>query len=337
MRLLLGALAGQNFSAELTGDASLRARPMGRVTGPLSQLGARFDGDSQTAPIHIRGGRLSNTTITSTVASAQVKTAVLLAGLQGEGTLSFSEPALSRDHTERMLDAMGVEFERTIDADGVHTIRLQGQQTPRAVDVEVPGDISSATFFLVAATIVEGSDITIEHVGVNPSRTGALDVLLRMGADITLQNEREVGGEPVADIRVRSSSLEPVRIHGPLIPRLVDEIPVLSVAMAHADGTSRIEDAGELRVKESDRIATTMGILNSLNVEAQEQSDGLTISGGSERSMTPPQIDAGLDHRIAMAALVAGLPLNGETSVGGADSINSSFPNFLDLVEQLRA
>ena len=337
MRLLLGLLAGQKLEATLTGDASLSRRPMARVTEPLKTLGATFTGPDDRAPLNLQGGRIVNCAITSTVASAQVKTAVMLAAIQGKGTLTYTEPALSRDHTERLLSAMGVVFDRTVQKSGAHTITLIGPQTPKAIDVDVPGDISSAAFFLVAGSIVKGSDLTVEHVGVNPSRTGVLDVLLNMGADITLLNERDVGGEPVADIRVRSATLGPASIKGALIPRLVDEIPVLSVAMAHAEGESRVEDASELRVKESDRIDTTLGILKSMGVRTHERPDGFSVWGMGESEMNPPVVDAGLDHRIAMATLVAGLPLSGETEVVGAEAINSSFPNFMDLVDQLRA
>ena len=336
MRLLLGAIAGQTFGATLTGDASLQKRPMARVTKPLADLGADFVGPHDKAPITIQGQRLTNVSLSSPVASAQVKTAVMLAALQGQGTLTYTEPALSRDHTERMLGAMGIRFDRAQDPSGAHTITLEGPQTPQAIDVEVPGDISSAAFFLVAGSIVPGSDILIEHVGVNPSRTGVLDVLESMGADISLYNVRDVGGEPVADVRVRSATLEPTRIGGALVPRLVDEIPVLAVAMAHANGESVVEDASELRVKESDRIASTLQILRGLGIQATEQSSGFTVHGQSTADMQPPAIDAGLDHRIAMASVVAGLPLSGETKVLGADAIKSSFPTFIQLVDQLR-
>ena len=336
MRLLLGVLAGQDFDARLTGDGSLQRRPMGRVTEPLTTLGATFGGSGKHAPLDIRGGRLTNAHITSKVASAQVKTAVMLAAIQGEGRLTYTEPVLSRDHTERMLGAMGVQLVRSQDPSGAHTIQLDGPQTPQAIDVDVPGDISSAAFFLVAGSIVAGSEIVVEHVGVNPSRTGVLDVLVDMGADITLSNSRDVGGEPVADIRVKFASLCPARIDRALIPRLVDEVPVLAVAMAHAAGESVITEASELRVKESDRIQTTLGILQSLGAKTTEQPDGFTVSGQPVHELRPPTVDAGLDHRIAMASVVAGLPLSGETVVHGANAINSSFPTFMNLVEHLR-
>ena len=337
MRLLLGVIAGQRIEARLDGDASLQKRPMARVTTPLAALGAKFPGQSERAPITISGGDLKNLTIRSPVASAQVKTAVLLAGLQADGELIFTEPALSRDHSERLLSAMGATLEREIEPDGSHTIRMVGPQPLRAVDVDVPGDISSACFFLVAGCIVPGSDIIIEHVGINPSRTGALDVLKHMGADITQLNNREVGGEPVADLQVRASALRHTQITGSLIPRLVDEIPVLAVAMAHAQGESRVCDAAELRVKESDRITSTLNILKSMGVTVTEQANGFTVLGGSPCTMRPLKVNAGLDHRIAMSTIVAGLALKGETEVLGAESIKSSFPTFMNLVDELRA
>jgi 3-phosphoshikimate 1-carboxyvinyltransferase len=337
MRLLMGLIAGQDLTATLTGDASLQSRPMGRVAAPLGRLGAQFFGAVDTAPLTIRGGRLHNTYIASAVASAQVKTALMLAAVQGEGTLDFEEPSLSRDHTERMMRAMGVDFEDRITEDGRHHIRLVGPQRLQATDVDVPGDISSAAFFLVAASICPGSDLTLEHVGVNPSRTGILDALEMMGADIELCHLRVVSGEPVADIRVRGSQLKAATLDGPLIPRLVDELPVLGVAMAHAHGPSSVRNAAELRVKESDRVAGTVDIVSSLGAPALATPDGFDIVGMGGGVTQGISIDATGDHRIAMSALVAGLAAKGETRVFGGDSIASSFPGFLTLLEALRA
>jgi 3-phosphoshikimate 1-carboxyvinyltransferase len=280
---------------------------------------------------------LENASIASSVASAQVKTALMLAAVQGEGTLDFEEPSLSRDHTERMMRAMGVDFEDRIEKDGRHQIRLVGPQQLRATDVDVPGDISSAAFFLVAASICPGSDLTLEHVGVNPSRTGVLDVLEMMGADLELLHHRVVSGEPVADIRVRASQLEAASLSGPLIPRLVDEVPVLGVAMAHAHGSSSVRNAAELRVKESDRVEGTVAIVTGLGAKAVATPDGFDIVGVGSGGTQGISIDATGDHRIAMSALIAGLAAEGETHVFGGEAIASSFPGFLKLLEGLRA
>ena len=336
---ITGRAGGLNVPAMALdcGDASLRARPMGRVAAPLAQLGAQFLGSAETAPLTIRGGNLENASIASSVASAQVKTALMLAAVQGEGTLDFEEPSLSRDHTERMMRAMGVDFEDRIEKDGRHQIRLVGPQQLRATDVDVPGDISSAAFFLVAASICPGSDLTLEHVGVNPSRTGVLDVLEMMGADLELLHHRVVSGEPVADIRVRASQLEAASLSGPLIPRLVDEVPVLGVAMAHAHGSSSVRNAAELRVKESDRVEGTVAIVTGLGAKAVATPDGFDIVGVGSGGTQGISIDATGDHRIAMSALIAGLAAEGETHVFGGEAIASSFPGFLKLLEGLRA
>jgi 3-phosphoshikimate 1-carboxyvinyltransferase len=338
MRLLLGLLSGQDLSATLTGDASLQGRPMARVTAPLSAMGARFSGaDGGTrAPITVTGSTLTNGPYRSPVASAQVKTALMLAAMQGQGTLEFEEPVCSRDHTERLLTAMGVRFDRTHHEDGRHAITLTGPQVPTATDVIVPGDISSAAFFIVAASIVPGSDITITDVGLNPTRTGAIAVLRRMGAALQISNERVVSGEPIGDIRVQATSLAATEIGGAEIPRLIDELPVLAVAAALADGETRIRDAAELRVKESDRIAATVRLLQAMGVDAEEQPDGMIIRGTAGASLAPAEVAADGDHRIAMAAAVAGLCGRGETVVNGTTCIATSFPAFPRLIEQLR-
>jgi len=235
-----------------------------------------------------------------------------------------------------MLKAMGVEFDDDIGVDGSHTIRLEGPQELHAVDFEVPGDISSAAFFMVAGLVVPDSEIVIENVGINPSRAGILDVLKAMGASIDEINLKTLGGEPVADLIVRWSRLSAVNISGDLIPRLVDEIPILGIAMAHAEGKSTVRDAAELRVKESDRIETSLKILNGLGVATHEVSDGFDVVGACGGSLQPIHIDADNDHRIAMSALVAGLVAEGKSVVEGGDAIASSFPDFLPLLEQLR-
>jgi 3-phosphoshikimate 1-carboxyvinyltransferase len=332
MRLLLGILAGQPFHAVMTGDASIRRRPMGRVTVPLREMGARIDGreEGRLAPLSVRGGRLQALRYESPVASAQVKSAILLAGLFAEGETGVKEPELSRDHTERMLRAFGVEVR---DVDGYVTVR--GGSRLKACEIEVPGDISSAAFLLVAAAICPGSDVTIRGVGVNPTRTGILDVLTAMGASIERLNERESGGEPIADLRVQGGELRGTQVGGALIPRLIDEIPVLAVAATQAEGVTEIRDAEELKVKESNRIATTARELRKLGAEVEELEDGLRIVG-----KTPLKggavIDTYHDHRIAMAMAVAGLVASGETVVRDWEAVDVSFPGFAELMETLK-
>ncbi|MEC7946669.1 MAG: 3-phosphoshikimate 1-carboxyvinyltransferase [Myxococcota bacterium] len=328
IRLLCGALAGQSGHFILTGDESLRGRPMARVIEPLRHLGARVDGaaDGARAPLairgvpHLRGGRVA-----VPVASAQVKSALLLAGLAAESPVDIAVGAC-RDHTERMFRSMGVPVEDT--AVGV---RMVGGRGLEAVDVDVPGDISSAAFWLVAASIVPGSALTLEGVGVNPSRTGVLDVLKRMGADIELCDARTVCGEPVADIHVRSAPLRGTTIAGAEIPRLIDEIPVLAVAAALADGETIVQDASELRVKESDRIETTLAMLHALGSEGEARPDGLVLPGAA--SLRGGCVQSAGDHRIAMAGAVAALAAAGETRIDGADAVEVSYPGFFSTLE----
>lgn len=334
MRLLAGLLAGQPFFSVLSGDASLRRRPMGRVAEPLTAMGARFDGreGGRLPPISVRGGQLRAIDYHSPVASAQVKTALVLATLQASGEMLFTEPSLSRDHTERMLGAMGVRMER-IQHSGRPGLRVPGGQVPEAIDVEVPGDISSAAFFLVAAAIVPGSELLLRNVGINPTRAGVLEVLQQMGADIDVQNPRDAGGEPVADLLVRSGPLKAFSIGGDLIPRLIDEVPVLAVAAAFADGESVVRDAQELRVKESDRAACTVAALRAIGVEAEELPDGLVVRGGRAKG---GEVQAHSDHRIAMAFAVAGCAAEGPVQVHDAENIATSFPEFISLLEHCR-
>jgi len=331
MRLMLGILSGLPFFSVLTGDASLRRRPMARVTAPLKQMGAQIDGRSggETAPLAIRGGRLHGINYTSPVASAQVKSALLLAGLFAEGETSITEPARSRDHTERMLQHFGVS--PVVEG---NTVKITGGRKLRARPVPVPGDISSAAFLLVAASVVPGSDITINNVGVNPTRDGIIEVLQRMGADITLFNRRFAAGEPVADIRVRAAVLRGVTVAGEVIPRLIDEIPVLAVAGALAEGETVIRDAAELKVKESNRIAAMVTELGKMGVDIGELPDGLVVRG-SGRPPTGAVCDSHGDHRVAMACAVAGLAARGTTTVRDADCVDVSFPGFTGILALL--
>lgn len=326
IRLLAGLLSGQDFFSVLTGDQYLLKRPMGRIVEPLRRMGAVIDGRSAgtLAPLAIRGAgqRLSAITYHSQVASAQVKSAVLLCGLSADGVTTLSEPHKSRDHTERMLRFFGVD----VGEDGLR-VTLRGRQPLRARGrLEIPADISSAAFFLVAASIVPRSEILLKNVGVNPTRTGIIDVLLAMGADIELENRREQAGEPVADIRVRHRGLRATEIGGAIVPRLIDEIPVIAVAAAYAEGTTVIRNAAELRVKESDRIATMAAELRKLGAGVRELSDGMEIEG--QRRLSGALCDSHGDHRIAMSMAVAGLGAEGETVVRDTSWIETSFPGF---------
>ncbi len=333
MRLLAGLLSGQSFFSVLTGDQYLRKRPMARIVGPLRRMGAVIDGrsDGNLAPLAIRGGGRNTQSIdfTSPVASAQVKSAVLLAGLYADGETSVDEPSKSRDHTERMLRffGAGLKEQGTL-------VTLRGRQELRSRGtIDIPSDISSAAFFLVAACIVPGSDLTIKNVGVNPTRTGIIEILTEMGGDISFENTREQAGEPVADLRVRYRKLRAVEIAGDLIPRAIDEIPVLSVAASYAEGTSVIKDASELRVKESDRIATIVTELKKMGAHVTERPDGMEITG--KEALDGAICESHGDHRIAMSLAVAGLAARGETVVRDTDWIETSFPGFNRLMRQV--
>ncbi len=333
MRLLAGLLSGQSFFSVLTGDQYLRKRPMARIVEPLRRMGAAIDGRSggQSAPLAIRGGGRKTQSIEfiAPVASAQVKSAVLLAGLYAGGETSVNEPSKSRDHTERMLRffGAGLKEEGTI-------VTLRGRQTlsPHG-PIDIPSDISSAAFFLVAACIVPGSDLTIKNVGVNPTRIGIIEILAAMGADISLENPREQAGEPVADLRVHYRKLRAVEIAGTLIPRAIDEIPVLAVAASYAEGTSIVKDASELRVKESDRIATMVAELKKMGAQVVERPDGMEITG--RETLDGAICESHGDHRIAMSMAVAGLAAQGETVVRDAEWIETSFPGFERLLRQV--
>ena len=331
MRLLCGVLAGQPFLAVLTGDRSLRRRPMGRVLDPLRMMGARAWGRAEgtLAPLAIRGGELHGLQYDLPVASAQLKSALLLAGLYADGPTTLHQPALSRDHTERMLRAQGVALR----AEGLD-LRLDPPSGPlRALDIDVPGDISSAAYWLVAACVHPEARVTVRNVGMNPGRTGLLDVLGDMGARITVANEREVGGEPVADLTAESSELRGVAIGGDLIPRLLDEVPILAVAMALARGPSRIDDAAELRVKESDRLHAVATELGRLGAAVAEEPASLVFAGGSR--LRGEAVASHDDHRLAMALAVAALIADGETTIAAADSVVISYPAFWDHLAAL--
>lgn len=331
-RLLLGILAGQPFAATLDGDASLRRRPMDRVAIPLQKMGAVISGQGTrcTLPITIQGGPLQALVYTSPVASAQVKTAILLAGLYAEGVTAVTEPVKSRDHTERILRGFGVE----VLEEGL-TVRVQGGQHLTGQQISVPGDISSAAFFLVAGAIVPGARVTVKHVGINPTRSGIIEVLQAMGANLILSNERLEGGEPVADISISHSQLTGTTISGALIPRLIDEIPILAVAATFAEGETIIADAAELRVKESDRIATVGGFLREMGAIIEDRSDGMRITGNTPRHGIT--IDSQGDHRVAMSAAIASIAAGVTSHIHGAESVATSFPSFTRLLRELGA
>ncbi len=330
-RLLLGMLAGQPFTSVLTGDSSLRSRPMARVTNPLRQMGAQFMGrnNGSLLPITVQGGGLKGIEYDSPVASAQIKSALLFAGLFANGTTTVREPGPSRDHTERMLQTFGVEVERETGA-----VSLKGGQSLKAGAIEVPGDISSAAFFMVAALILPGSDLQIEGVGINPTRTGILDVLSEMGATISIENERMMGAEPAADIRVQHSELHGVRVSGDVVVRMIDEFPIFAAAAAYANTESVVEGAEELRVKESDRIAAVVNQLKKLGAQLSETRDGFSVSGGG--GLSGAAVMSLGDHRIAMSAAVAALGATGETKIQGTAPIATSFPNFFALMNSLQ-
>jgi 3-phosphoshikimate 1-carboxyvinyltransferase len=330
MRLLSGLLAGLPFFSVLSGDRSLRQRPMRRVMEPLRMMGATlYARQNGLAPLVVIGGSLAGIEYQLPVASAQLKTALLLAGLQAEGKTVLREVQPSRDHSERMLSAMGADL---IVKPG--SVTLNPGKTLEPQQFLVPGDISSAAFFLVAASIVPGSELMIRDVGVNPTRAGVIEVLDAMGADIIMENRRTVGGEPVADLLVKSAPLRGTVIDGRMMPKLIDEVPVLAVAMAAADGESRVEDAGELRVKESDRLAAICSELNKMGACVEEMPQGLTITGRPE-SLRGAEVHGFGDHRIAMSLAVAALVARGETVLKGAEVVDISFPQFWPLLEGL--
>lgn len=326
MRLIAGVLAGQAFDSVLIGDESLSRRPMRRVTGPLAQMGARIDTQADgTPPLHVHGGQpLKGIAFASPVASAQVKSAVLLAGLYADGETSVVEPHPTRDYTERMLAAFGVEIEYS-----PGKARLRGGQRLRATDIVVPADFSSAAFFLVAASIIPRSELRLQQVGLNPRRTGLLHALRLMGADITEENPAEQGGEPVADLLVRHAPLKGARIPEALVPDMIDEFPALFVAAAAAEGQTVVTGAAELRVKESDRLAAMATGLRTLGVQVDETEDGATIHGGAV--LGSGTIESHGDHRIAMAFAIAGQLTDGEVRINDVANVATSFPGFDSL------
>jgi 3-phosphoshikimate 1-carboxyvinyltransferase len=345
MRMLSGVLAGNPFFSVLTGDESLRTRPMGRVISPLRQMGAEIiaRGENRYPPIAIKGKKLQSIKYAMPVASAQVKSAILLAGLYTDGETEIIEPAKSRDHTERILPAFGAD----IKVEGLR-VRINGGTELKGAEVHVPGDFSSAAFFIVAALLIGNSDITTTGVGINPTRTGLLEVLKQMGADIELINIRDISlnsssvtrhpslfvGEPVADIHCRGGSdLKAITITKEKIPSLIDEFPILCVAATQAMGTTTIRGAEELRVKESDRIKSMATELKKMGAEIEELEDGLSITG--KKGLKGAVIESYRDHRVAMALSIAALIADGTTIINGVSSVNISFPGFFEILKRL--
>ena len=328
MRLFAGLLSGQSFDTELGGDASLSRRPMARIIEPLTALGARIDSSDGRPPLVVHGGRaLRGIEYELPVASAQVKSALLLAGLYADGETTVVEPAVTRDHTERMLEAMGADLEY-----GSGRITLPGGQALAGTDIDVPADLSSAAFPMLAGLISARGEVRIRGVGVNPTRTGVIDILRQMGAHIELTNERLSGSEPVADIHVRSSSLRGVDVDPQLVSLAIDEFPVLFVAAALAQGSSRFTGIGELRVKESDRIAAMATGLRALGIMVEESADGALVQGGS---LSSGVVDSAGDHRIAMSFSVAASVAQGPVTVLNTSAVDTSFPGFSTCLEAL--
>lgn len=330
IRLMSGLLAGLPFHSELDGDASIRQRPMQRVIDPLTRMGARIRSKSGNglAPLEIDGGGLRAMDYRMPIASAQVKSAILLAALQADGVTHIEEPLRSRDHTEVMIRGFG----GAIQVDGVH-IKIAGGQSLRGQDVRIPGDISSVAFFLVAASLVPGSDVTVRNVGCNPTRDGIIEILRAMGARLELFNERAEAGERVVDIRVTGSALHGIDVGPELVARTIDEYPILAIAGALAEGVTRFADVKELRFKESDRIAAMTEGLRNLGVKVEATEDSMTIYGGAK--LSGGAVRSFADHRVAMSFAVAGLVSSGAVAIDDARCASISFPTFFDLLEQI--
>lgn len=331
MRLLLGLLAAHEFEATMDGDESLRRRPMDRVAKPLAEMGAHVVGQGAKCypPVSIRGGRLHSIEYAMPIASAQVKSAILLAGLFAEGVTSVIQPAVSRDHTERMLKAFGAD----VSVDGLKVSIIGGAKL-HAQHVKVPGDFSSAAFFMALAAAIPDAQLTIKSVGLNPTRTGFVEALIRMGADVHIENQRTVSGEPVGDVTVTGvERLHSINIGGDIIPTMIDELPLLAVLCSIADGGSLIRDAQELRVKESDRIAAMASELSKMGADITELPDGWRIVG--VRRLRGARVESYGDHRVAMSLAVAGMLADGETEIEGVECVSVSFPQFWELLEGL--
>ncbi|WP_132743575.1 3-phosphoshikimate 1-carboxyvinyltransferase [Scopulibacillus darangshiensis] len=333
IRLLMGLLSARPFHSVLVGDASIHRRPMDRIMAPLEKMGGQLFGraNNRLAPVAINGTKLEAVTYNSPIASAQVKSALLLAAIQTEGQTTINEPYLSRDHTERMIRAFGGEI-KTSKA----SCSLNGPQKLTGTTIKVPGDISSAAFFIAAALITPGSELKIESVGVNPTRTGLLDVLKDMGADISVNNPRELNNEPVADLVIRHSQLKSTTVGGEMIPKLIDEIPILALLATQAEGETVIRDAAELKVKETNRIQTVTTQLNKLGADIRETEDGMIITGHPGQPLTGGKVESFGDHRIGMMLAIAGQVAKQGVTLEGSEAISVSFPSFVKLLETVR-
>lgn len=335
-RLISGILSGQNFTSVLSGDDSLNSRPMGRIMTPLNSMGANIVSinNNNCAPLRIEPGKLHGINYISPVASAQVKSAILLAGLYAEGKTTVTEPALSRNHTELMLKGFGANVSSIINADGTATAGISPCDELYGQKIHVPGDISSAAYFIAAALLVPDSELLVKNVGINETRAGFIKVCEMMGADITLQNKKIQGGEPTADILVKTSSLKGCTIEGSIIPTLIDEIPMIAVMSAFAEGTTIIKDASELKVKETNRIDTVVSNLNAMGANITPTDDGMIIEGTGHLRGT--DIESYLDHRIAMAFAIAGLAADGETKIHNSQCVDVSYPEFFETLHKIR-
>ncbi len=336
MRLLIGLLSAQDFDLQLTGDSSLSSRPMKRVILPVKEMGSAIVTDkSGTAPVYINNTEkkhaLKGIAYSLPIASAQVKSCILLAGMYAEGKTCVTEPAPTRDHTEKMLQGFGYPLEINNLGDGKTQICINGGGELKACDIHVPADISSAAFFMVGACIADDSNITLKHVGVNPTRTGVINILKLMGADISFENEKTVGGEPVADIIVRSSQLYGIEIPEEQVPLAIDEFPIIAIAAACAEGQTILTGAEELRVKESDRIQAMIDGMQILDIECEATGDGMIINGGK---FTGGQVNSMGDHRIAMSFAIASLRASDEITITDCANVNTSFPDFIQIANQ---
>lgn len=330
IRLMLGILANTSFHSCVQGDASIGKRPMKRVTNPLSLMGAKIDGrkEGTFTPLTIRGGNLQAIDYSSPVASAQVKSAILLAGLGAEGVTTVTEPYVSRDHTERMLEAFGV----TVTREG-KTVKIAGGQRLTGTDVQVPGDVSSAAFFLAAGAIIPNSKLVLQNIGMNPTRTGIIDVLIKMGANLEITPIHNRSLEPAADITIETSSLQGIEVGGDMIPRLIDEIPIIAFMATQAEGITVIKDAQELKVKETNRIDTVVNELNKLGARIEATDDGMIIYGKSK--LKGSKVSSHGDHRIGMMLAIAGSLAEGETMIEDAAAVGVSYPKFFDELRRL--
>jgi 3-phosphoshikimate 1-carboxyvinyltransferase len=329
-RLLIGLLSAQNFSSTITGDKYLQKRPMDRVIKPLRKMGAQIQAkDDSKLPVSIEGTRLTGISYKMPVASAQVKSSILLAGLFAEGQTEVIEPAATRDHTEIMMKYLGIDL--SVKGNSIKISKSDGFDS---ADISIPSDFSTAAFFIVAALINPDSEILIKNVGINPYRTGALEILKAMGGNIELINKRHVSGEPVADIVAKSSLLSAVKIGGDMIPKAIDELPIIAVAACFADGTTTITDAGELRVKETDRIKATVCELKNLGADIEELSDGMKIEGREQ--LTGSECTSWGDHRIAMSVAIAATRAKGQTMIEDSDAVAVSYPQFFETLREIR-